>query len=469
MQQIQSHTGVASAIGKYRYVILAIIMAGTLMSVLDALAVNIALPSITATYGEELQATQWVITAYLATMTCLLLVFGKLSEYTGKVRLFSAGMLVFTLSSVACGLSGFLAELVAFRIAQAIGAAMMFSIGPAIVFQVFPPAERGRALGYLAAIAALGSILGPVLGGTIIDLLGWKGIFFINVPIGFIVGIAALKYLRIDEQLLDTLTVDWPGAVLSIIAITSLMVAMASFSAAAINTATVLVSFGVFLASAAAFAYRESKHRSPLLDLSLFRDAKFTLPLICAILFYVAHITVNLAGPFYYEGVLGYSATQVGVLYMIVFAAMVLAAPVSGWLYDRYHSRYHSAIGMGIIVLSLFLLGFSFLQKDILLIGLSLAALGVGDGLFQTPNNVEIMNTVPQAKLGVASGVTATTKNLALALGASFVSLAMASQSGGYLAGSGTTALTAASANTMFAAGGLCVLGVALSLLRNKR
>ena len=158
-----------------RYLILAIVLAGTLMSVLDGIVVNIALPTITSHYHVALAESQWIITAYLLTMTGLLLVFGRASRYTGRARLFILGFALFSLSSLACGLAPNLTALIVFRIVQAVGGAMVFSISSALIFQAFPPRERGRAMGYLGSTVAVGGIAGPALGGFIVQLQIGRG------------------------------------------------------------------------------------------------------------------------------------------------------------------------------------------------------------------------------------------------------------------------------------------------------
>ncbi len=152
-----------------------------------------------------------------------MLIFGKISEYTGKTKLFIIGFVIFTLSSLACGLSQNMTELIVFRIVQGFGAAMVFSISGAIIYEVFPVDERGRAMGYLGSTVAIGSIAGPVLGGFLVDTLGWEYIFFINVPIGIILISFALKYLKIKEFKIEKFQIDSLGSVLLILTMSSLM------------------------------------------------------------------------------------------------------------------------------------------------------------------------------------------------------------------------------------------------------
>lgn len=217
-----------------RQIIMVIILIGILMAVIDGIVVSIALPTITRHFSVPVAESQWTITAYLVTMTSLLLIFGRVSEYTGRTRLFTAGLGIFTVSSLACGLSTTLSLLILFRVIQAIGAAMVFSISGAILFLASPPGEQGRAMGYIGSTVAMGSIAGPILGGFLVDALGWEYIFLINVPIGVLLLAIASRYLKIEERRSETLDMDWVGA-LSLVA---LMVSLFSSSAISRSTST---------------------------------------------------------------------------------------------------------------------------------------------------------------------------------------------------------------------------------------
>ncbi|HRR66532.1 MAG TPA: MFS transporter, partial [Methanomassiliicoccales archaeon] len=205
------------------YVALAIVMVGVFMSVLDAVALNIALPSITSYYGVAVADTQWVVTGYLLAQTCALIISGKVAERVGQARMFTIGMVVFALSSLLCALSGSLGQLIAFRLVQGLAASMMFSVSTAIVFRLFDITVRGKALGFLGSTVAVGGMLAPVIGGVLVGTLGWQSIFLINVPIGIIASALAFRYLRLEERLSERLRMDWPGVVLWVLSIGSLV------------------------------------------------------------------------------------------------------------------------------------------------------------------------------------------------------------------------------------------------------
>jgi len=298
-----------------------------------------------------------IMTSYLVTLTSLLMIFGKVAEYVGQARLFFLGIAFFTFSSLACGLFTSLNLLVLCRIFQAAGAAMMFSISSVIIFQSFPRGEQGRGMGYIGATVAVGSILGPTLGGFMVDLAGWKYIFLINVPIGIIQLLLSIRYMRIEDIRSSSINLDWIGAVTFIVFIMSLMALLGQLSASFAYQPAVLALTLVFLGSLAAFVINESRNKSPLLDLSIFRNRMFVLPCISMILFFVANLMISILGPFYFEGVMGYAPSQVGLIYLIIPAIMVIGSPLTGWIYDKHQFRFMAALGMLIMAISMMLLG----------------------------------------------------------------------------------------------------------------
>ena len=403
-----------------KYVIMVIVLAGVLMSVLDGIVVNIALPTITAAFRVDIGLSQWSITGYMVTLTALLLFFGRLSDSTGKVPLFIAGFAIFTVASFACGMSSTLPELIAFRVIQAIGGAMVFSISGAILFLAFPPEERGRAMGYLGSTIAVGSILGPILGGFLVDALGWQSIFLINVPIGVVLVTCALLFLRIDEKRAQKLSMDWIGAATLAVSLFSLMLLL-SLGEAPVRVVILAV---VFAASTVGFILRERAAEKPLLDLRLFANRAFLLPLAAMMLFFVSNFMINIVGPFYFQGVMGFRPTQVGLVFLIVPVVMVVASPISGWLYDRRRSVHYGTIGISVVAAALLVLGFLAREKFSFgaMSGL-FVLLALGSALFQSPNNTEIMNALPRHQTAIASSVSAAGRNLAMTLGIVLASL----------------------------------------------
>ncbi len=408
----------------HKYVIMIIVLVGVLMSVLDGIVVNIALPTITTAFHVDIGLSQWSITGYMVTLTALLLFFGRLSGFTGKVPLFIAGFSIFTLASFACGLSTSLTQLIAFRVIQAVGGAMVFSISGAILFLAFPPQERGRAMGYMGSTIAVGSILGPILGGILVDTLGWQYIFLINVPIGIILVTCALIFLRVHEERAPKLDMDWVGAGTLAVSLFSLMLLLSQVESMTGTFIAALVLAVAFVGSTLGFILRERSAPQPLLDLRLFSNRAFLIPVIAMMLFFVSNFMINIVGPFYFEGVMGFRPTQVGMVFLIVPLVMVVASPASGWLYDRHRFAHYGTIGVSAAAASLLVLGFLARRE----LGFGAMAglfvlLALGSALFQSPNNTEMMNALPRAQTAIASSVSAAGRNLAMTLGIALASL----------------------------------------------
>jgi len=441
------------------------------MAVIDGTVVNIALPSITRHYSTDLADTQWTITAYLITMTSLLLVFGQLSDYIGRARLFFVGICIFTASSLACGLSANLPSLIFFRILQASGAAMLFSISSALIFATTPASERGRAMGYLGSTVAIGSIAGPVLGGFIVDSLGWEYIFFINIPLGMLLIIAALKFLQFGTRDQPVLTLDIHGSLAMVGTFVSLILVLGNLSADLAITPLIIVEGMVFFASLGFFVWHEKRCPAPLLNLSLFSNRMFLLPVIGLVLVFTANFMMAVVGPFYFEGVLGYYPSQVGLVFLINPAVMVIVAPAAGALYDRYPKRNFSSAGMLITSLAFLILAYCAITRQVPGMLFAFVLFGIGVGLFQSPNNTTIMSALPRQHMAVASSVTATGRNLGMALGVSFGSILLTLQLGsegyhGAVLDADPALLALSISRIMVVSAILCILVALLTLKR---
>jgi predicted MFS family arabinose efflux permease len=282
----------------------------------------------------------------------------------------------------------------------------------------------------------------------------------------------ALKYMKLQETTSSDFSIDWAGAGTMIISVTSLMLFCSEMANGISMNATTLIYGTVFVLSSIAFLYRESRCKNPLLDLSLFRDKKFTLPILSMALSYVVINMINVLGPFYLQGVMGYTPSQVGLLFMLPALAMIFTAPVSGMLYDRYHWKLASTLGMLVIAVSFFLQGYSFFGASLILILAAFALRGIGDGIFQGINSVEIMNALRPEKYAIASSISSTAGNLANALGAMTAGILLmyelnsASYNGTILA-AGPILLSNSIGMIMVLAGVLCVVAMVTSALRN--
>jgi len=450
----------------------AVVLAAIAMAVIDGIVVSIALPSITRDFFADVAQSQWIITAYLVTETSLLLIFGRLSEYTGKKTLFSAGLILFTTSSLACGLSASLIELIVFRIIQAGGSAMIFSISGAILFETSSPGGQARVMGYIGSVTAAAGMSAPILGGLITDALGWEYIFLINVPIG-IVGLALfLRHFPKKEPRESSVVMDWAGSATLVVALLFLVLFLVQLSSTLSWSAEAGLYLLISTISMALFLFTESRKTHPLLDLAIFRRLDFTLPNLSMICIYMGFFMLNLIGPFYFEGVMHMKPSQVGLVFLIVPVIMVIASPLSGWLYDRYRPSALPSAGILLTGISLLLLGYAVLLQDLLLIILLFIPLSVGSSLFHSPSSTDIMRALPLTKSGVASSVSATLKNLGMTLGVciSGILLTVDLHRAGYsgpIQGAAPEVLAGVIGNILFIAAALCGVGAILYLAKN--
>lgn len=455
------------------YVALAIVMVGVFMSVLDAVALNIALPSITSYYGVAVADTQWVVTGYLLAQTCALIISGKVAERVGQARMFTIGMVVFALSSLLCALSGSLGQLIAFRLVQGLAASMMFSVSTAIVFRLFDITVRGKALGFLGSTVAVGGMLAPVIGGVLVGTLGWQSIFLINVPIGIIASALAFRYLRLEERLSERLRMDWPGVVLWVLSIGSLVLMLGLLGDTGTFTWEVGTYTLVFIVSLALFIRWERRAEEPLLDISVFKVRRFSLIALSMVMFFVSMNMVTILGPFYYEGVMVYDATTVGMIFMIMPGVTMIGAPLVGRIYDRKRFRPYTTVGHLVRAGGMFLMAYAFLIKNLELTLVAFFIMGVGSCLFQTPNNSEMMLSLPRERSGLASSIQATTRNLSTAIGVSLATMLMTVLMGsmdyGAIAGGPLSNELARSVAIAVAFGGvLCLVGAVLARISER-
>ena len=401
---------------KTKWLILAAVMLGSIMGPLDGSIVNTVLPSIAGYFNTEISIAQWVPTVYLLTISCLIMLYGRLGDMIGYRKVFLYGLLAFTVTSALCGSSQSIWMLIAFRALQGLAAGMMMSVGYAIITAAFPPHERGKALGLYAVSIAVGLGLGPTLGGLIAQNLSWRYVFFINVPIG----ISAIfwGYRIIPRGVAKTgQRLDLPGALAAFVFLISLLLYANRGEDWGWLAPTSLGLLAVALVSGVLFVWVEKTSRQPMLTLTLFANRVFTFASLSALLNFMATYAVVFLTPFYLTLVLGYDILKVGLVMSASPIAMLFVAPLSGTLSDRIGTRPLAFCGMAICALGLYLLSGLNATADSFDVAWRLAIVGVGAGLFQSPNNSAVMGSVPVAHLGIASGILAAMRNVGMVLG----------------------------------------------------
>ncbi|TGA98427.1 MFS transporter [Sporolactobacillus shoreae] len=396
--------------------ILITVALGSFMGQIDNSIVNVSLPVIQKDFNISLTLTEWVVTAYLITISSTLLLCGKLADAFGWKRIFVTGLSIFTVGSLICGLSVNIAMLLLGVSIQAVGGAMIISSGPAISTHAADEKDRGKALSVTAVSISLALCLGPLLGGILTATLGWHSIFFVNVPVGVIAIILAVRNIEKDEPHTNTLF-DWKGGVLFILSLWLILFPLDTIGESYMPAGLFigLLFAGVLLWFL--FALYERKQSNSLLRFSLFRSRIFVYNGIAAMLNFTAMYIFIFLLPFYLETFRHFSTVQAGLLYLPMPLAFLVAAPVSGSISDRIGSRGLCITGMGIMGVALLLMSFLGQNTGLPYLILVVALIGIGYGMFQTPNNSAVLGSVPDADRGVTSGTLSTMKNIGMILG----------------------------------------------------
>lgn len=396
--------------------ILLTVAIGTFMAAMDASVVNIVLPKIGSYFHASLSTIAWTVMSYLLVISSLLLTYGRLGDMVGHKKIYLMGFWIFTIGSLLCGLSPSVLTLILFRVIQAVGAGMLMAMGPAIVTDAVTPEERGRALSISAVAVASALTIGPVLGGALTALLGWRYIFYINIPIGIIGWILAKQTISEREEH-TVQPFDFVGASLVFAALIFILLPLSLVESYSWNNFWLLGAIAVGLGLAAGFVIWERHTPHPIFDISLFRNRLFAMSNVSSLLNFMAQYTIILLIPFYLEKLKGLPPEKAGLLYLPMPLATLIVAPISGTLSDRMDSRYISSAGMAIIALGMGLLSYLRADSSVYYIMVSMVTVGFGIGLFQTPNNSAIMGAVPPMKRGVASGMLATMRNIGMVVG----------------------------------------------------
>lgn len=403
---------------KNRGLILINIVLLTFMACLDSSIVNVALPVMANKFSVGMSSISAVISTYLIAISATVLIFGRLGDIIGKIKILKLGIIIFTLGSLLCAVSNSLTLLVLSRIVQAIGASAFMATNQGIIARVFPANERGRALGISGSFVALGTLVGPPLGGFIVDVASWQYIFLINIPIGIFAFILGMKILPKDEDSVKA-TFDVKGASLFLVCIISLFSALLVGEKVGFTKPLILGSFGLAIVSFILFVKFEGLQESPLLQLSIFKNKLFSLSILCGFLLFAAMSCSNIILPFYFQDVIKLSPAVTGLYLMTYPLILFVVAPISGYLSDKIGSELLTFFGLLIFSTGFFLM--ATLNSDFkpvrLIIFISVMALG--NGMFQSPNNSLIMSTVPKSRLGVAGSINALVRNLGLIVGVS--------------------------------------------------
>lgn len=394
-----------------------VVAIGVFMSTMDSSMVNIALPSIMVEFKSPLKSTQWVVLIYLLTITASLLLWGYCSDRFGRKRIYSWGLTVFALGSLACSLAHSLTWLVFARFWQAIGAAMMMSTGPAIIKEVFPASQIGRGLGMIGVSVSLGLMIGPSVSGFLLEFFEWRAIFLINVPIGLGVAFIAKRLLPEKNQVHVVDEINWPSVFtwLALLATISYTLTYASSPTWSREILGVLVGLVVLLLML--FILLEYRTRRPFLPIHLIKNRFFYIAILCALFSFMVLFSVLILMPFFLDRVRGLRISSIGLVMMSLPLTVLFVAPLAGLLSDHVPAKIISTLGLILSTLSMF--WFSNMTETLPISGIvyRLVLLGCGQGMFLAPNSASILHRVSRQDSGKAASLLATARNMGMLLG----------------------------------------------------
>ncbi|ABE60340.1 MULTISPECIES: MFS transporter [Chromohalobacter] len=400
-----------------------VMVLGTLMSVLDNGIVNIALPTLASELAVSESRAVWITNIYQLVCAALLLGFAALSRLVGRRRLYLGGLALFVVASLCCALSRSFEWLVASRMLQGVGAAAMLSIGPSMYRLIFPSRLLGSAIGMGALVVAFGIAFGPSLGGIILHFASWPWLFAINVPLGLLALVLGLRALPGEPA--QSHGFDWTGAVLSVVMLSGFVFSLDHIGHGARGMSAWLPLL-ISTLCLVLFVWRQRRAAAPLVPLGMFRQARFSIAATVSLLAFVAQGIAFVGLPFMFQTVMGASPLEAALLFTPWPMALMLVGPLSGRLADRFNPTLISSLGLMIFLLGMSSLATLTADADALAIGWRAVLCGVGYGLFQAPNNREMIGSVTLAHSANASGVLASVRTFGQALGTASVGLMLA-------------------------------------------
>ena len=421
----------------WKWFILINVLIGATMSALDVSIVNVAMPTLKGEFNTSMAVIEWVAMAYMLTLTIFLPFFGRLADMFGRSKLYNTGFIIFTIGSLFCGMATSASYIIAARVLQAVGAGLLQANSVALITQAFPASERGKAIGIQGAVQAIAMAVGPFVGGLLIASVGWRAVFYINLPIGILGTVAALFILPKNQTSGKKEKIDYLGTAFFASGLAALVLAFNNVEKLGWGSAMVVGCFVGAFVLLSLFVITELKVQHPLIDLSLFKNGTFLIGNLTGMLSYYVLFTVLFLMPFYFENVLNYSPALAGSLLTPIPLAMAVVAPFSGHISDKYGARIMTAGGMLVASLSCLALLFLGAQSHLPLLVGELVLLGVGMGMFTPPNNSAIMGAAPKEKLGLAGGILNMMRSLGLIFGVDISGLIFAKVEHKYLAEQG--------------------------------
>ena len=389
---------------KYKWIALSCTSIGALFSVLSGSTLMIALPVIMKDLNAGMGVVTWILMGYMLSLTILVPSIGRIADMFGRKKLYVSGFTIFTLSSFLCAISQTGIQLLIFRLIQSIGASLMVANSTAIVADAFPKKELGKAMGINSMIISIASIVGPVLGGFLISI-GWRSIFYINIPIGIIGTLWAAFQLKESAVEKEKQRFDFKGTITFSTGMLALLIALSiggftGWLNGAVIGLLVLAFLLLYL-----FVHIENKSESPMLDLRLLKNRVLAFAYASNLLNGIARGAVTFLLIFFFQGIKGIDPIQAGILLAPFALSMMVVSPISGFLCDKYGARVLSSVGLLVSAVGLFGMMFITQNTSIMELTIWMLIMGFGSGMFFSPNTSAIMGIVPADKRGIAAGV----------------------------------------------------------------
>jgi EmrB/QacA subfamily drug resistance transporter len=419
-QALGSRFGVDAGHEHYRWWALSCTSLGMLLAATNSGTLIIALPDLERSLHASLLALVWVILAYLIAATVLVLMAGRLSDLFGRKRAYVGGFLLFAFASLGAGFSGGATVLILWRILQGIGSAFLFANAAALVTDAFPKEQLGLAMGANTMVAAIGLVLGPVLGGALVDI-SWHWVFWFNVPLA-LAGAAWGALILRELAKPDTIRgYDVLGTVTFVLGLTGLVLGVSRGGLSGWNDTIVIVGLAAAVVLLPLWVLVERRSRAPMLDLQIFRNRLFAAASAAAFINGLARFALMFLFVFYYQGAQGDSPINAGIKLIPLALGMLIASPIAGIYADRHGSRALAAIGMFVSAVGLAAMTTLQVHSPYWQSALWLLLVGTGSGMFNSPNTAAMMGVVPAHRRGVAAGARTLLQNTGAVLSIAFV------------------------------------------------
>jgi EmrB/QacA subfamily drug resistance transporter len=457
-------------------ILLATALLGTFFAGTAGRIFNISMPTVAHDLGTDLLGISWALLAYQLTNIGLSMIFGRLGDIWGRERVFGLGFLVFSVTSLLCGLSQSVLQLVSFRLMEGVGSAMLQSSARALAAEAVPDELAGRAQGFMTTAHHTGFMLGPAFGGFMIDYFSWRWAFFSLVPLSLIGALSTLPNLKRAKAPGARRPVDHLGAVLVFVIMSTLLLVLDRRALEILGAQGKGVFAAVFCAALVTFLIHERRTPSPFIDLSLFKVRMFSMATVSLIIVSSCYVLTGFLLPFYLQEVLHLRPSFIGLLFMVPAAITLSLAPLSGYLADRLGPRLPASVGVMFLTVAFFIGGFLRPDSHWLLPTLMIAFGGITNGIFNPANSVSMISLMPKEHRGFASSVNHVAFGLGGVLGVTLGGLIMSAAfeyhtgiSGANPTTANPTAFVAALNTTLLIGMGASAVAVFTSAMRGEK